>query len=57
MYSEELEMTVACAQNIQKHLVRILANRSNEALELQLHYVTRLIRQAESIEDQVLAVA
>ncbi|NQZ75294.1 MAG: hypothetical protein HRT61_04170 [Ekhidna sp.] len=54
MFKEEVEMTLECAVNVRKHLVRILENRTDSDLEAQLKYVNSLILEANSM--QVLAV-
>ncbi len=55
MFNEEIDMTLECAMKVRKHLVRILENRSDEALESKLQYVNRLIIQADNMQSNMLA--
>ena len=55
MFRAEVEMTMECAVKVRKHLVRILENRTDSALEAQLRYVNSLIMDANSMQNEMLA--
>ncbi|GAB4251899.1 MAG: hypothetical protein Tsb0034_30750 [Ekhidna sp.] len=51
MFEDEIEMTLECAVNVRKHLIRILENRSEHELHEKLHFVNNIILQASTLRE------
>ena len=57
MFNEEIEMTIECAVKVRKHLLRITETTNDLGYHDQLKYVNSIIMQANSLQDDLLAVA
>ena len=55
--NDEMKNVLECAVNVQKHLVRLLEEKEDAALQEKLNYVNSVISEVSEMQVEMQAVA
>ena len=55
--NDEMQNVLECAVNVQKHLVRLLEEKQDPALEEKLNYVNSVINEVNEMQVELQSVA
>ncbi len=57
MINDEMKNVLECAVNVKKHLVRMLAEKQDSALQEKLDYVNSVISEVNEMKEELQVVA